>query len=52
MARILDEPAVWRRVLTAIGPQARDPTDAQADDHIDAELEAIKKRLRAQGRIK
>jgi hypothetical protein len=49
---ILDEPAVWRQVLTAIGPQAREPTDAEADDHIDAELEAIKKRLRAQGRIK
>jgi hypothetical protein len=47
---LLDEPDVWRRILRLVGPQAR--ADEPADDHIDAELEAIKKRLRAQGRIK
>jgi hypothetical protein len=49
---ILDETAAWRRVLTAIGPQEGGGGDDSTDDHIDAELDAIKKRLRAQGRIK
>jgi hypothetical protein len=49
---ILDEPAVWRRVLAQVGPQAYAPDEAAGNEHIEAELDAIKKRLRAQGRIK
>jgi hypothetical protein len=45
---ILDEPAVWRRVLAAIGPQTRGGSDV---DPIDDELKALKARLRAEGRI-
>ena len=49
---ILDEPAVWRRVLAVIGSQTHEAADDSPAKHIDDELEAIKKRLRAQGRIK
>jgi len=50
---ILDEPAVWRRVLAVIGPQTYAPADDGASAAaLDAELNAIKKRLRDQGRIK
>jgi hypothetical protein len=45
---ILDEPAVWRRVLAAIGPQTRGGSDA---DPIDEELRALKARMRSEGRI-
>lgn len=46
---ILDEPAVWRRVLAAIGPQA---ATRSAYDPLDDELRALKDRLRREGRIK
>jgi hypothetical protein len=54
---ILDEPAVWRRVLGVIGPQAAVPRSASRVprsevDPIDAELQALKARLRREGRIK
>jgi hypothetical protein len=47
---ILDEPAVWRQVLAAIGPQgARGKPPA---DPIEEQLNALKARLRQQGRIR
>jgi hypothetical protein len=46
---ILDEPAVWRRVLDAVGPQTT--SHGAAADPIDDELKALKARLRAEGRI-
>jgi hypothetical protein len=46
---MLDEPAVWRRVLAAVGPQQRGAGEV---DPVDTELEALKARLRAEGRIK
>jgi hypothetical protein len=57
---ILDEPAVWRRVLAAIGQQASVPSSgfrvpgsaAPVADPIDEELRALKERLRREGRIK
>jgi hypothetical protein len=48
---LLDEPTVWRRVLRLVGPQ-QVGSAAPGDDPIDSELEALKKRLRAEGRIK
>lgn len=48
---LLDEPVVWRRILQIIGPQEAGNAPA-APDPIDAELEALKARLRSQGRIK
>ena len=53
---LLDEPAVWRRVLAAIGPQqvpssAFRATRSQSDP-IEQELKALKDRLRREGRIK
>ena len=45
---ILDEPAVWRRVLAAVGQQSRAGTDT---DPLEDELRALKERLRGQGRI-
>jgi hypothetical protein len=47
---ILDEPAVWQRVLAAIGPQSGEPV--RTADPIEDELNALKARLRRQGRIK
>jgi len=48
---MLDEPLVWQRVLAAVGPQTQ--SGAQKDiDPIDAELNALKARLRKEGRIK
>jgi hypothetical protein len=47
---ILEEPAVWRRVLAAIGPQSAGPTSNF--DPIEDELQALKARLRREGRIK
>ncbi len=47
---ILDEPTVWRRVLAAIGPQGGQAQAAAVP--IDDELEALKARLRREGRIK
>jgi hypothetical protein len=46
---ILDEPAVWRRVLAAIGPQdgAR-----RVADPIEDELQALKARMRREGRLR
>ena len=51
---ILDDPEVWRRVLAAVGPQqpAVGEPDPAAADAIEQELQAIKNRLRAQGRIR
>jgi hypothetical protein len=49
---LLDEPATWRRALAVIGPQegaARVPPAQQ--QAIEDELQAIKARLRAQGRL-
>lgn len=48
---ILDEPAVWQRVLAAIGPQNSTQT-RRASDPIEEELKALKEKLRRQGRIK
>src|SRR5579859_4879817 len=48
---MLDEPAVWQRVLAAIGPQTRSGTRLEADP-IDEELKSLKARLRKEGRIK
>ena len=48
---LLDEPAVWRRVLTVVGPQTF-PGQQREVDPIDSELEALKQRLRREGRIK
>jgi len=47
---ILDEPSVWRRVLAAIGPQGGEghPPPVPIDD----ELEALKARMRREGRIR
>jgi len=47
---ILDDPGVWRRVLSVVGPQTTDP--GAAADSIEDELKALKARLRREGRIK
>ena len=47
---ILDEPAVWRRVLAAVGTQ--NTVTTRPPDPIDAELKALKEKLRREGRIK
>ncbi|SRR6266567_4212281 len=53
---ILDEPAVWRRVLAAVGPQdvARSTYGAARSvvDPVEEDLKALKDRLRREGRIK
>lgn len=50
---LLDEPACWRRILTAIGPQEAIASDGRpADDPIERELKAMKERMRAQGRLR
>ncbi len=46
---ILDEPVVWRRVLAAIGMQASE--GPPPPDPIDDELQALKDRLRREGRL-
>jgi hypothetical protein len=48
---ILDEPAVWRRVLSVVGRQqvAQGPPEI---DPIESELAALKQRLRREGRIR
>jgi hypothetical protein len=46
---MLDEPAVWRRVLAAIGMQASE--GAPPPDPIEDELQALKDRMRREGRI-
>jgi hypothetical protein len=46
---ILDEPVVWRRVLAAIGLQASE--GPPPPDPIDDELQALKDRLRREGRL-
>ncbi|MBV9543687.1 MAG: hypothetical protein JOY61_04860, partial [Chloroflexi bacterium] len=48
---ILDEPTVWRRVLSAVGPQ-RILHEGPEIDPIESELTALKQRLRREGRIK
>jgi hypothetical protein len=48
---ILDEPRTWRRVLDAIGPQELIPGQLAVEDPIETELQALKERLRRQGRI-
>jgi hypothetical protein len=47
---LLDEPGVWRRILGAIGPQSR--VGGSAADPIEAELNALKERLRREGRLR
>ena len=50
---LLDEPATWRRVFSVLGPQegaAQVPPGQAAG--IEEELQAIKARLRAEGRLK
>jgi hypothetical protein len=47
---MLDDPLVWQRVLAAIGPQTH--SGARGADPIDAELSALKARLRKEGRIR
>lgn len=50
---LLDEPATWRRVFGVVGPQegaAHVPPEQAAG--IEEELQAIKARLRAEGRLK
>jgi hypothetical protein len=47
---ILDEPAVWRRVLAAVGPQQRSAGE-QVADPIEDELQALKARMRREGRL-
>jgi hypothetical protein len=49
---ILDEPAVWRRVLATVGYQQRASDDAAVGDPLDDELKALKARLRREGRLK
>jgi hypothetical protein len=50
---LLDEPTLWQRLLRVVGAQeAGAPAAAPVPDPIEDELEAIKRRLRAQGRIK
>ena len=46
---ILDEPSVWRRILGVVGPQSQLGTPSA--DPIEAELKALKDRLRREGRI-
>ncbi|HEY1291494.1 MAG TPA: hypothetical protein VGJ60_00255 [Chloroflexota bacterium] len=46
---IMDEPAVWRRILAAIGHQARE--GRPPPNPIEDELQALKARLRREGRI-
>jgi hypothetical protein len=48
---LLDDPLVWQRVLAALGPQSQSRAPAAADP-IDAELKALKARLRKEGRIR
>lgn len=50
---LLDEPAVWRRVLGLVGPQERGASETSAArDAVEDELARLKERLRAQGRIR
>jgi hypothetical protein len=46
---MLDEPAVWRRVLAAVGPQSS--SGPPPPDPIEDELRALKARMRREGRI-
>ncbi|MBV9582478.1 MAG: hypothetical protein JO057_28170 [Chloroflexi bacterium] len=46
---ILDEPAVWRRVLAAIGSQSN--AGRRPPDPIEDELQALKARMRREGRL-
>jgi hypothetical protein len=46
---ILEEPAVWRRVLATVGPQS---AGVGAKDTIEDELQALKARLRREGRLR
>jgi hypothetical protein len=48
---LLDEPALWQRVLNLIGAQEAG-SGPPPPDPIDAELEALKARLRSEGRIR
>ncbi len=48
---ILDEPAIWRRVLAAVGTQGAAPKRPPPNP-IDAELKALKDKLRREGRIR
>ncbi len=49
---ILDEPAAFERVLAIAGPQERSRSaSAVGEDPIEAELRAMKARLRAEGRL-
>jgi hypothetical protein len=46
---LLDEPAAWRKVLATLGAQQRLGSEV---DPIEAELQALKARLRREGRIR
>jgi len=48
---LLDEPTVWDRVLGLLGPQEPSAVP-DTPDPLDLELEALKKRMRAEGRLK
>ena len=50
---ILDEPALWQRILAAVGHQVALPAPPpKTEDPIERELQALKSRLRAEGRIR
>lgn len=48
---LLDDPLVWQRVFGVLGPQTPSSSPPAADP-IDAELQALKARLRKEGRIR
>jgi len=48
---MLDDPLVWQRVFAAVGPQTQSGSQTVVNP-IDAELAALKARLRKEGRIK
>lgn len=49
---LLDEPAVWRRVLSVVGPQTAGAAEHPEADPIERDLEALKQRLRREGRLR
>ncbi len=48
---ILDEPVAWRRILEVVGPQEVDAPGERPIDPVEWELQALKARLRAEGRL-
>lgn len=50
---ILDDLETYRRVLRAVGPQARPPAAGDPEQEVlDAELQVLKERLRREGRLR